>query len=33
MLVVPAGVEHCPKAEEESVMMNIEPAGTPATGD
>lgn len=31
--VVPAGVEHCPVAEEEVHMMLIEPAGTPNTGD
>ncbi len=31
--VVPKGIEHCPKAEEEACLMLIEPAGTPNTGD
>ena len=33
MFVVPKGVEHCPKAEEETQMLLIEPSGTPNTGD
>lgn len=33
MYVVPKGVEHCPKAEEETHVMLIEPIGTPNTGD
>lgn len=33
LFVVPAGVEHCPVAEEESELLLIEPAGTPNTGD
>jgi mannose-6-phosphate isomerase-like protein (cupin superfamily) len=33
MLVVPAGVEHCPKADEEAVIVNIAPRGTAARGD
>jgi len=33
MYVVPAGVEHCPVAEDEVEMLLIEPAGTPNTGD
>lgn len=33
MLVVPAGVEHCPAAEEETVIMCIEPRGTEPSGD
>ena len=33
MYVVPAGVEHCPVAEEETHILLIEPAGTPNTGD
>lgn len=31
--VVPAGVEHCPKAEVETAIMMIEPKGTTNTGD
>lgn len=31
--VVPKGVEHCPKAEMETHLLLIEPAGTPNTGD
>jgi len=31
--VVPKGVEHCPKAEEECHVLLIEPSGTPNTGD
>jgi mannose-6-phosphate isomerase-like protein (cupin superfamily) len=33
LYVVPRGVEHCPKAEEEAHVLLIEPAGTPNTGD
>ena len=33
MFVVPKGVEHCPKADEETHILLIEPAGTPNTGD
>ncbi|MEX0409392.1 cupin domain-containing protein [Aquibium sp. LZ166] len=31
--VVPRGVEHCPKADVETHLLLIEPAGTPNTGD
>jgi mannose-6-phosphate isomerase-like protein (cupin superfamily) len=33
MFVVPRGVEHCPRADEEAHVLLIEPAGTPNTGD
>jgi len=33
MYIVSKGVEHCPKADEETHVMLIEPAGTPNTGD
>lgn len=33
LFVVPRGVEHCPRAEEEVHLLLIEPAGTPNTGD
>jgi len=33
MFVVPRGVEHCPKAEEEAHVLLIEPSGTVNTGD
>jgi mannose-6-phosphate isomerase-like protein (cupin superfamily) len=33
LFVVPRGVEHCPKADEETHVLLIEPAGTPNTGD
>jgi mannose-6-phosphate isomerase-like protein (cupin superfamily) len=33
LLVVPRGVEHCPKAEEETHVLLIEPRGTTNTGD
>jgi mannose-6-phosphate isomerase-like protein (cupin superfamily) len=33
MFVVPRGVEHCPKADEEAHVLLIEPRGTPNTGD
>jgi len=33
MFVVPRGVEHCPKADEEAHVLLIEPKGTINTGD
>ena len=33
MFVVPRGVEHCPRADEEAFVLLIEPRGTPNTGD
>jgi mannose-6-phosphate isomerase-like protein (cupin superfamily) len=33
VFVVPKGVEHRPRAEEETHLLLIEPAGTPNTGD
>ncbi len=33
MYVIPKGVEHCPRANEEVHMLLIEPTGTPNTGD
>lgn len=33
LFVVPRGVEHCPKADEETHVLLIEPIGTPNTGD
>jgi mannose-6-phosphate isomerase-like protein (cupin superfamily) len=33
IFVVPRGVEHCPRAEEEAHVLLIEPAGTVNTGD
>jgi mannose-6-phosphate isomerase-like protein (cupin superfamily) len=33
LYVVPAGVEHCPRADEEAHILLIEPVGTPNTGD
>ena len=33
MFVVPRGVEHCPKADEEAHVLLIEPIGTVNTGD
>jgi mannose-6-phosphate isomerase-like protein (cupin superfamily) len=33
LFVVPAGVEHCPRAEPEAHVLLIEPRGTPNTGD
>ena len=33
MFVVPRGVEHCPKADEEAHVLLIEPRGTLNTGD
>ena len=33
VFVVPKGVEHCPKAEEEVAVMLLEPKGVVNTGD
>ncbi len=33
LFVVPRGVEHCPKAEEETHVLLIEPRDEPNTGD
>jgi mannose-6-phosphate isomerase-like protein (cupin superfamily) len=33
LFVVPRGVEHRPRADEEAHILLIEPAGTPNTGD
>ena len=33
LFVVPRGVEHCPRADEEASVLLIEPSGTPNTGD
>jgi mannose-6-phosphate isomerase-like protein (cupin superfamily) len=33
LFVVPAGVEHCPRADEETHILLIERRGTPNTGD
>ena len=33
LFVVPRGVEHCPKADEEAHVLLIEPRGTTNTGD
>src|SRR4028118_1131681 len=33
VFVVPRGVEHCPRADEEAHVLLIEPVGTPNTGD
>ena len=33
MFVVPKGVEHCPRAEDEAHLLLIEPSGTPNTGN
>ena len=33
LYVVPRGVEHCPRADEEAHVLLIEPAGTINTGD
>jgi mannose-6-phosphate isomerase-like protein (cupin superfamily) len=33
LFVVPRGVEHCPKADEEAHILLIEPEGTPNVGD
>ena len=31
--MVPRGVEHCPTAEDEALVLLIEPRDTPNTGD
>jgi mannose-6-phosphate isomerase-like protein (cupin superfamily) len=33
LFVVPRGVEHCPRADEEAHVLLVEPRGTPNTGD
>ena len=33
LFVVPRGVEHCPRADEEAHILLIEPEGTPNVGD
>ena len=33
LFVVPRGVEHCPRADEETAILLFEPAGTINTGD
>jgi len=33
LFVVPRGVEHCPTADEEALVLLIEPRDTPNTGD
>jgi mannose-6-phosphate isomerase-like protein (cupin superfamily) len=33
LFVVPQGVEHCPRAEEEVHLLLIEPTGAPNSGD
>jgi mannose-6-phosphate isomerase-like protein (cupin superfamily) len=33
LFVVPRGVEHCPRSDDEAHLLLIEPAGTPNTGD
>jgi len=33
LFVVPRGVEHCPRDDEETHVLLIEPMGTPNTGD
>jgi mannose-6-phosphate isomerase-like protein (cupin superfamily) len=33
LCIVPRGVQHCPKADEEAHILLIEPVGTPNTGD
>jgi len=33
LFVVPRGVQHCPKADDEAHVLLIEPIGTPNTGD
>jgi mannose-6-phosphate isomerase-like protein (cupin superfamily) len=33
LFVVPKGVEHCPRCDEETHVLLIEPVGTPNTGD
>jgi mannose-6-phosphate isomerase-like protein (cupin superfamily) len=33
LFVVPRGVEHCPRSDEDTHILLIEPRGTPNTGD
>jgi mannose-6-phosphate isomerase-like protein (cupin superfamily) len=33
VFVVPKGVQHCPRAEEETHLLLIEPSGTPNSGN
>ena len=33
VFVVPRGVEHCPRADEEALVVLVEPSGTVNTGD
>lgn len=33
LFVVPKGAQHCPRADEETHLLLIEPTGTPNTGD
>lgn len=33
VFVVPRGVEHCPKADEDALVVMVEPQGTVNTGD
>ena len=33
LFVVPKGVQHCPRADEEAHLLLIEPTGTPNTGN
>jgi len=33
LFVVPRGVEHCPKADEDALVVMVEPKGTVNTGD
>ena len=33
LFVVPRGIEHCPRADDEAHVLLIEPRGTPNTGD
>lgn len=33
VFVVPKGVEHCPRADEEALVVMVEPKGTVNTGD
>jgi mannose-6-phosphate isomerase-like protein (cupin superfamily) len=33
LFIVPRGVEHCPRADQDAEILLIEPRGTPNTGD
>jgi mannose-6-phosphate isomerase-like protein (cupin superfamily) len=33
LFVVPRGIEHCPRSDDEAHVLLIEPLGTPNTGD